>query len=311
MRSRESIPGVPITTAHAPRSLLRNAEKDRMRPLAAWLALVVTALGCAGSGHPGAAPPPPAPPPSTVPEDLRAQVEHAERLGHDIYLQDKAAAIASDVLLANVPAPHEHGLRGYLTMLESAEGRPRESWIVLFYTDEDPPRIAFRVRVPMAGNGKPGFEALDPPAPTSDGVRLLIRARQTAIAALPGGRVQPVNPVIVPGDADGVLVYLLAGTKRPGVAVFGKHYRVLVSPDGDNVLKLEPLSKGILELPVAPPGMAAGRDAVGLVVSHVVTDYPLETHVFVSLQHKLPVYVATERGNWRVDGDAITLLPPR
>ena len=45
------------------------------------------------------------------------------------------------------------------------------------------------------------------------------------------------------------------------------------------------------------------------VVSHVVTDYPLETHVFVSLLHKnAPIYVATRRGTWLVIGDKITLV---
>jgi hypothetical protein len=270
--------------------------------------LLLALFGCGSSGGPPPAKPP-APPPSTVPADLRAEVAHAEKLGQDIFLQDKAAAIASDVLLANVPSPQDHDLRGYLTMIESDAGRPLRSWIVLFYTGDDPPKIAFRVRVPMDGAAKPGFDVVDPPAPTSEGVQLLIRARQTAIAALPE-RVQPINPVIVPGDADGVLVYLLAGTKRPGIAVFGKHYRVLVSPDGTQVLTLEPLSKSVLELPVRPRDVPAKYESVGLVVSHVVTDAPIETHVFVSLMHKMPVYVATARGNWKVDGNKISFMSP-
>ena len=40
------------------------------------------------------------------------------------------------------------------------------------------------------------------------------------------------------------------------------------------------------------------------------TDYPLETHVFASLSAKLPVYVATARGDWVVEGTKISFLGP-
>ena len=46
-------------------------------------------------------------------------------------------------------------------------------------------------------------------------------------------------------------------------------------------------------------------------VTHLVTDWPLETHVFVSLQWHLPVYVGTRRGIWRVNGDKIALISDR
>ena len=102
-----------------------------------------------------------------------------------------------------------------------------------------------------------------------------------------------------------MLVYLLAGTKRPGIAVFGKHHRARVSPDGRQLLSLEPLSKSILELPLALP---PGAKEAGLAVSHIISETPIETHVFVSLLHKLPVYVSTSRGQWKVDGDRISFI---
>jgi hypothetical protein len=49
-------------------------------------------------------------------------------------------------------------------------------------------------------------------------------------------------------------------------------------------------------------------------LSQIVTDFPLETHVFTSLFIKKRVYVATRRGVWRVDGDKIALIsdkPPK
>ena len=44
-------------------------------------------------------------------------------------------------------------------------------------------------------------------------------------------------------------------------------------------------------------------------MTQLVTDWPLETHVFVSLLHdRRPIYVGTERGVWRVVGDKIALV---
>lgn len=60
-----------------------------------------------------------------------------------------------------------------------------------------------------------------------------------------------------------------------------------------------------LELPTRAP---AGTSAAALAVSHLVTDFPLETHVFASLLNKLPIYVVTRRGYWCVDGDRIRFL---
>ena len=43
-------------------------------------------------------------------------------------------------------------------------------------------------------------------------------------------------------------------------------------------------------------------------VTHNITDAPLETHVFASLLHRVPVLVLTRRGTWRVDGARIAFL---
>lgn len=57
---------------------------------------------------------------------------------------------------------------------------------------------------------------------------------------------QPINPVLLPGeinDEKGVLVYLLAGTKQPNVAVFGQHFRSLVPLGGSSVSCMMPLCR--------------------------------------------------------------------
>jgi hypothetical protein len=158
----------------------------------------------------------------------------------------------------------------------------------------------------VAANTKPVVQSFSPPQDSSPAFAAFVHARTLAIesAELSG---QPLNPVLVPGQAigeNGVLVYLLAGTTKPDVAVLGRHTRVLVSEDGMRVIAVTPLTRGVIE---AETRTASGPTAA-LVISHITTDYPVETHVFTSLISELPIYVSTERGMWRVNGDAIAFL---
>jgi hypothetical protein len=248
-----------------------------------------------------------------IPDDLHEQVELARKIGVNLYLQDKASAIGTDVMLAHLSPAERSALRGYLTIREEAEGSPTDAWLVFFFTtDSNLPRFAFRARVPMQPGSRPTFAAVDPLTPTPGSAQVLIQARNTALAAL-SEYPQPLNPVVLPGSVighDGVLVYLLAGTTRSGVAVLGRHWRVLVSPDGSRVAKLEPLSKGIIEIPLEATGQP-GTELVALTVTHLVTEHPLETHVFASLLYKRLIYVGTSRGDWRVEGDKISLIRTR
>jgi hypothetical protein len=242
-----------------------------------------------------------------LPEDLRAEIEQARRLGMLLYLHDRAAAIGSDIARANLRPADAQLVRGYLTFADPLEGRPTDACVVMFFTADDPPKIVCRVRVLVRAAGRPTFEALSPRAPASPEISQFMRARRTAIAAL-GAPIQPQNPVVLPGSVvghDGVLVYLLAGSPHNNVAVFGKHHRALISPDGRSVMKLEPLSKTVIEISLEQ-GIPAGSTSAGLFITHLVTDYPLETHVFTSLLHRTPVFVGTARGVWRVDGDTIS-----
>jgi hypothetical protein len=244
--------------------------------------------------------------PQPIPADLQPKVAAAEAIGRDLYVLDQVAAIGTDVMLANVPDPKSKGLGGYLPLQEADEaGNPKESFLVSFFTVEKPPRIACEVRI--AKGARPAFQAIEPAKPASPQFAELVRARQAAIDALPDVR-QPMNSVLLPGNdggKSGTVVYLLAGTTRPKVAVFGQHFRAFVPWGTGRVARMEALSKSILELPMTTP---EGQQVEALVVTHLVTDYPLETHVFTSLLHHLPVYVGTSRGVWLVEGDKITFL---
>jgi hypothetical protein len=237
---------------------------------------------------------------------LRDEIAKASAIGSQLYVLDKVAAIGTDVLLANVKDVEGQGLAGYLPLREGDdEGRPKDSFLVSFFTSEMPPRIAYEIRI--APDTAPEFRAHTPPKPAVPGFATLVQARQVAIAAMPSSG-QPINPLVLPGEGnDEVLVYLLAGTKTPHVAVFGRHFRALVPVGGTRVTYMMPLSNTALEVPTRGP---KGEIPEALMVSHLVTDFPLETHVFTSLLVGMPVYVGTMRGSWRVDGNKITYLGP-
>lgn len=267
------------------------------------------ALGCAPSSPEK---PPPAsatsatPQQAPIPSDLVDPIAKSAAIGRQLYVFHTAAALGSDALLANVPDAANKGLAAPLPLQESdAEGHPKESFLVSFFTTDDPPRIAYEVR--LAPNTKPDVLPYAPPKEAAPAFVALVRARQVALSALPPSPSdQPITAIVLPGEAKGgsdVFVYLLTGTTKPNVAVFGKHYRALVPLGGTSATYLAPINNLPLEVPTKGPN---GEPVEALVVNHAATEYPVETHVFESLVHKLPVYVGTRRGNFRVDGDKIS-----
>jgi hypothetical protein len=241
-----------------------------------------------------------------IPAEMRQQVHNAEIVGRLLYTFDQMSAIAMDVLMEKFPDFRKRNIGGYLPFRGGDEHlRPTDSFYVIFYTRDEPARIAFDIRFRPAA--KPELQSYDPPKEASPPLVRLIRARQTAINALTSYP-QLLNPVLVPAallGEKGTLVYLIAGTTKPKTAVFGLHYRVLIPEEGGTPSYVMPLSKGIFEMPIDPPG---GEKAAFLWVTHSLTDWPLETHVFVSLLIKRPVLVKTSFGLWLVDGDKISLV---
>ena len=247
-----------------------------------------------------------------IPLEMRAHVRNSEIIGRQIYILDKVSAIATDVLREKVPSFHEKNLAGYLPFREAGDDlRPKDSYLVTFFTRVEPTRIAYEVRIKP--DAAPEFEAFDPPKPALPSFVLMARARQAAVAALLS-HPQPINPLILPAELlgeKGMMVYLIAGTTKPDVAVFGRHYRVLIPDDGGPPSYVMPLSKSILELPTK--GHEGGT--VEANIRHASGDrLAAGDHVFVSLLTHKPVYVGTKVGIWCVDGDKIRFVddrPPR
>ncbi|MBN2212319.1 MAG: hypothetical protein JW709_13055 [Sedimentisphaerales bacterium] len=102
------------------------------------------------------------------------------------------------------------------------------------------------------------------------------------------------QPVVVEKSGE-VMVYFIGDTKNQGEIVFGKHYKVV----GDEVI---PSTKTCYILPPPPPGV----NATAAYTSHLLSAFPTEFHVFLSLKYRKAIYVQCSSGVWCVDGAKIT-----
>lgn len=221
--------------------------------------------------------------------------EKVSAMGKAIYRQDVAAWVSTDVLLAhfaNSPAPA--GMAGWI-VVDEAEGQ-RVRYV---RNDGGTLKAAFdvMVREGVAGPVEPVDVVL------SDSEKGQFRARQTALQNV--GRLRcgprPNTVVIDDPDGDGWLVWILAATADANIIPMGGHYRFRISADGSTVLRRDMLSNSCLSMPRQQAG--AGDQPVGLVVTQIVSRGPVETHVFLSLQNRIPIYVmAGENRLFEVSG---------
>lgn len=241
-----------------------------------------------------------------VPSLYKSEIELAQSVGRMLYDLDNASAIGTDILLENDSNFSEKNLGGYITFREgNEEGNPSDSYLVSFYTNDEPPKIKYEIHVRM--NNDHEYIEYKPPKETTLSIRKTIKARQAAINAIPE-ITQPINPVILPGAVfgkKGYAIYLLAGTTEKDIAVLGRHYRAFVDPDNDYSFEIEPLSKSVLEIPLQDK---INYKPVAVLVNQILTDWPTEIHVFASLLYKTKIYVASESGAWAVDNGNIFFL---
>ncbi|HWW28058.1 MAG TPA: hypothetical protein VNZ85_19405 [Caulobacter sp.] len=221
-----------------------------------------------------------------------------EKLGRAIYLQDRAAWLATDALTAKLPDLGAAGLKGWIVEGEGGDEKVR------FLRDTGGGLEAgYDVTVTAKGAGP----VIDPADRTlSAEERAAFAARQTAIKNLPGMCRQGYNSVVVKDvEGDGWLVWLLAPSPARDVLPFGGHYRFSVSADGQAVKRVDALSASCLTMD-AHPKLPGARSPM-LYVTHIVSPTPIETHVFLGLMYRVPIIVGTGKDTmWVVDNGKIS-----
>ncbi len=235
-----------------------------------------------------------APEPVRIEEWSQARVTE---MGAAIFEQDRAAWVATDALLAHLNGAAPAGLRGWIVVKDGADQRVRF--------------------VRMDGETlKPGWDILvrdgraGPVDVVTDGELTVVeqaqfRARTTAAENIGRLRCSPQLNAVVLDDpqSDGWLVWLLTSTSDAGVIPMGGHYRFQISADGASVVRRDMLSNSCLNMP-RPRADDRGEPAA-VVVSQIVSDGPVETHVFLSMQNRLPVYVVAGDNLFEVNGPRI------
>lgn len=230
-------------------------------------------------------------------------LERVAHLGREIYRHDIAAWVATDVVLAFADGAPPPDMRGWIVT-------PQGDDLLVRFVREDGETVRAGLDV-LVTDGVAG-----PVTDASEGVlsaeeHAQFRARQTAIANLGELRcTASMNTIVLPDpDSDGWLVWLLAATTEWGVIPVGGHYRFRISADGETLLMRDQLSNGCLNLRPPP---AQDDSTVGVFVTHMVSETPVETHVFLSLLNGVMLYVMTEDKLFAVAGDTITMsdLPP-
>jgi len=253
-----------------------------------FVAVAVVAVVAAGCAH--------------LPE--AEAVRRAEVLGAAIYEQDKVSAVATDVALGAGLLAGVHEPAGWVTMPTATGGQ------VDFVAGHDGAYVVTaRVVFERQPDGKMKVEpaAIDA-QPLTGEERARFLASRTALAhplpACPG----PINPVVLPATLigeQGWLVYLLpAQAKREELPIALRRFHV--SADGTTVLDAQPLTRSCAVLQL-------GGGAVGLVITHALSDTPMEHHVYANLATHLSLTVlaqsmffSTGMVIWRIDDGHVT-----
>lgn len=111
----------------------------------------------------------------------------------------------------------------------------------------------------------------------------------------------PIEGDALGGPGEGLIaVYLVPVLTDPDAVPVGGFHRVTVEAGTGEVLHEAAMTRGCLDLSLDPGDAAAGDAVRSLLVTHELTPYPLENHVFASLTSAVDLVVVTRGTTWRV-----------
>jgi len=217
-----------------------------------------------------------------------------ERLGMAIYEQDIRAAAATDLLFAQRIDPQAEGLRGWVV-----EGDAK-AMLVRFVREKAGVTEAF-YDVSFVGRKAPTI-AVPANRQLTAAQTAQFKARSLAGKSIARPASRNYNIVILPDpERDGLLVYALAATTEPDSIMVGGHYRFMVSKDGEKIERSDELFRSFMVLSTKPKDLPPGAIPQALFMTTLVSDLPLETHVYLSLLHRSTFMVGTpDKHIWEI-----------
>ncbi|GAP65473.1 hypothetical protein MBSD_n0763 [Mizugakiibacter sediminis] len=232
-----------------------------------------------------------------------AALHRAEARGREIYLQDRLAWKAGDVLGKAGHLGKDTGVKGWIAM----PGR-REGGTVYFLGGSAQAPVPLWV-VAFDASGKASVRAARADDLERDDLAARYRARQSALAL----QAKPCTPalgsaVLRPEDGQGWLVYTLAHGADADTVWIGGHTRFRMAPDAVTALDAEPLPAGCQHIARHD---ADGRAYRVLQLAQPQPPVPSETLIAQQLGAGLPFLVATPAGVWRIDDGRVQKLDVR
>jgi len=233
-------------------------------------------------------------------------VETLCRLGREIYRQDQLAWHGTDALSAKIGQAQmaaEH-CTGWLVDMSGAE--PLLRFVRKAGEAEE---AAYDVRFPS--DAKPTVTVPENRELTEH-QKAIRRAYATATKGFAEANL-PLCPcrgsynfVVLDDPAGpGFLVYLLRPKSTNFEIPVGGHYRISVTADGNTVTQIDRLWKTCLSMDKRQ-GVASSGKLMAVTMTSVVSEKPLEIHVFLSLQENLSIFVGTsDLKVWAVENGTI------
>lgn len=225
-------------------------------------------------------------------------VPTVERLGRQMFVLDAMAAQASDAMKAAGHVKGKEDLRGWIVELTSAVGRVR-------YLRERNGTLEAAYDIDFVPGTAPHLAVAASPLLTSEEIAQF-NAQLLALNNIDRPCSQAYNPVAIKDpESNGWLVWALAATTQSGVVIVGGHYRFTISADGKTIIRKDALSRGCLNLPISDDP-AKGRP-VALFSVQLVSNEPLETEVYLSLLHHMPLMIAMpDRKIWTFESGTVS-----
>ena len=219
-----------------------------------------------------------------------------EKLGVAIHEQDIRAALATDLLHAKKTKRQleKEGMLGWIV-----EGDAPDMTVLFIKQGNLGLEAAYSVK--FSEKRKPVLEVPASPALTGR-QRALFEARKLASQNIKRPCSRTYNVVMLPDpEKDGLLVYALAATTVAGEVMMGGHYRFTISSDGKRLERADALSLSCLTMSKRPKDAPPDARIAAITVTTLVADKPQETHIYLSLLHKIPIYVMSpEHHMWEV-----------
>jgi len=240
--------------------------------------------------------------PADEPPPIRDfDISTVERLGREMYAQDREAWKATDLLFAHISEDEarRNKIHGWITETRGVQD------VVRFVHETDHGPEAY-YDISFAGVAPPVLSVPENRTLTPEELSQH-NARRTALSAATLNCSSTYNSVALKDpQGDGWLVWVMAATKDPNALMMGGHQRFTVSRDGKTILRRDALSRGCIQF-----SRKDDRGGGHMILSHVVSLTPVETHVFASLSYGIGFYLGTTDGRaWKISDGHITSVDP-